>query len=108
METPHEDHSSAGGRLKSAVKNFGLKVGSKVAKSGFVRRAFDKVSSYPLVLTVVVNRLDGELAINIPPPTTDTIWYVLSYTHCWSSLNACSEQLNPRLVFRNVLHENTH
>lgn len=73
MESPREDHSSAG-KLKSAVKNFGLKVGHKVVKSSIVRRALDKASSYPLVLTVVVKRLDGELAINIPPPTTDTIW----------------------------------
>ena len=43
--------------------------------SSLVRRAAEKVSSYPLVLTVVVRRLDGVLAIHIPPPPSDTIWY---------------------------------
>ncbi len=74
MDTSHEDQSSARVRIKSAVKRMGRRVGNRVAKTAFVRRAFDKVSNYPLVLTVVVKRLDGELAINIPPPTTDTIW----------------------------------
>eukprot|EP00731_Ephydatia_muelleri_P029086 Em0020g730a len=52
---------------------------SKVAKiaynnSSLVRKAAERVSSFPLVLTVVVRRLDGVLAINIPPPPSDTIW----------------------------------
>ncbi len=78
MGTPHEDHSSSSRKekLKSAVKKIGLSVGKKVAKTGIVRKAIEKASSYPLVLTVVVNRLDGVLAINIPPPTTDIVWWV--------------------------------
>ena len=47
----------------------------KVANNKYIRKAAEKVSSYPLVLTVEVKRLDGVLAINIPPPLTDTIWY---------------------------------
>ena len=45
-----------------------------------MQRAAQKVSSYPLVLTVVVKGLEGVLAVNIPPPPTDTIWYVRELT----------------------------
>ena len=50
------------------------RITKKVANTKFVQRAAQKVSSYPLVLTVVVKGLDGILAVNIPPPPTDTIW----------------------------------
>ncbi len=50
------------------------RVAKKVVNTKIVRRAAEKVSSYPLVLTVEVNRLDGVLAVNIPPPPTDTVW----------------------------------
>jgi len=55
--------------------NVVTKIGKRVANTKIVRRAAEKVSSYPLVLTVEVNRLDGILAVNVPPPPTDTIWY---------------------------------
>jgi hypothetical protein len=45
-----------------------------VANTKIVQKAAQKVSSYPLVLTVVVKGLEGVLAINRPPPPTDTIW----------------------------------
>ena len=50
------------------------KISKKVASTKIVQRAAQKVSSYPLVLTVVVKGLEGVLAVNIPPPPTDTIW----------------------------------
>ena len=50
------------------------KITKKVANAKIVQRAAQKVSSYPLVLTVEVKGLDGILAVNIPPPPTDTIW----------------------------------
>ena len=54
-----------------------------MAKSKFVRKAAEKVCSYPLVLTVEVKRLDGILAVNIPPPPADTIWLVFPLEALW-------------------------
>lgn len=45
------------------------------AKSRIVAKAAEKVSSYPLVLTVEVKRLDGLLVINMAPPPSDALWY---------------------------------
>ena len=44
------------------------------AKSRFVAKAAEKMSSYPLVLTVEVNKLDGLLVINMAPPPSDALW----------------------------------
>ncbi len=55
------------------------KITKRVANTKFVQRAAEKVSSYPLTLTVEVKQLDGILAVNIPPPPSDTIWYVTTY-----------------------------
>ncbi len=58
------------GKFKSMMYN----VAKRMANTKIVQRAKEKVSSYPLVLTVEVIKLDGVLAVNIPPPLTDTIW----------------------------------
>lgn len=60
----------AGKGFKSMVS----RMAKKVVNTRIMQRAAEKVSSYPLVLTVEVNRLDGVIAVNIPPPPTDTIW----------------------------------
>ena len=75
----HQDHlvHLPGGK-KEKLKSMVSKITKKVANTKIVQRAAQKVSSYPLVLTVEVRRLDGILAVNIPPPPTDTIWYVNS------------------------------
>ena len=62
---------------KGYIKSMVTRMAKKVASTRLVQRAAEKVSSYPLVLTVEMNRFDGVLAINIPPPPTDTIWYVV-------------------------------
>ena len=67
--------------------NVVTKIGKRVANTKIVRRAAEKVSSYPLVLTVEVNRLDGILAVNVPPPPTDTIWYVAC---SWMRMESCT------------------
>lgn len=59
---------------KGKIKSMMYSVAKKMAQTRIVQRAAEKVSSYPLVLTVEVMRLDGILAINIPPPSTDTVW----------------------------------
>lgn len=50
----------------------------KVANNRLVRRAaeraVEKASNVPLELTVEVRKLKGVVAINIPPPSSDTIW----------------------------------
>ena len=56
--------------------NVVTKIGKRVANTKIVRKAAEKAASYPIVLTVEVKRLDGILIVNIPPPQTDTIWYV--------------------------------
>lgn len=56
------------------VTNVAKNVAKKMATTKIVRRAVEKVSNYSLVLTVEVNRLDGILVVNIPPPPADTIW----------------------------------
>ena len=71
--------SSSGkeGRFKSMysfAKAGATKITKRVANTKFVRKAAEKVSSYPLTLTVDVRRLEGVLAVNVPPPPTDTIW----------------------------------
>ena len=62
--------------------NVVTKIGKRVANTKIYRRAAEKVSSYPLVLTVEVKRLDGILAVNVPPPPTDTIWCVVARVWC--------------------------
>ena len=61
--------------------NVVTKIGKRVVNTKIVRKVADKAASYPLVLTVEVKRLDGILVVNIPPPQTDTIWYVVWSMH---------------------------
>lgn len=71
--------------------NVVTKIGKRVANTKIVRRAAEKVSSYPLVLTVEVNRLDGILAVNVPPPPTDTIWCVAC---SWMCVDSCTSLIH--------------
>ncbi|KAM9784171.1 testis-expressed protein 2-like isoform 1-T1 [Syngnathus typhle] len=58
-----------------------LNVMDKLAKSKYfqnteyIRKKIDEVTNMPLMLTVEVLELSGTLAINIPPPPSDRIWY---------------------------------
>lgn len=47
----------------------------KLTDVGIVRRAMENVSETDLTLTVVVERLAGRLAINVPHPPSDKLWY---------------------------------
>jgi hypothetical protein len=47
----------------------------KLTDVKIVRRAMENVSDTDLALTVVVERLAGRLAINIPHPPSDKIWW---------------------------------
>ena len=74
LQEPHDPSAHLAGGRQGKIKSMVYKISKKVASAKIVQRAAQKVSSYPLVLTVVVKGLEGVLAVNIPPPPTDTIW----------------------------------
>ncbi|XP_072270163.1 testis-expressed protein 2 isoform X2 [Pyxicephalus adspersus] len=47
----------------------------KATETEFIKKKMEEVSNTPLLLTVEVQECRGTLAINIPPPPTDRIWY---------------------------------
>ncbi|KAL7989624.1 hypothetical protein Chor_012290 [Crotalus horridus] len=47
----------------------------KATETEFIKKKIEEVSNTPLLLTVEVQECKGMLAINIPPPPTDRIWY---------------------------------
>lgn len=47
----------------------------KATETEFIKKKMEEVSNTPLLLTVEVQQLRGTLAVNIPPPPTDRIWY---------------------------------
>ncbi|NXH09584.1 TEX2 protein, partial [Bucco capensis] len=47
----------------------------KATENEFIKKKIEEVSNTPLLLTVEVQELAGTLAINIPPPPTDRVWY---------------------------------
>ncbi|XP_033935120.1 testis-expressed protein 2-like [Pseudochaenichthys georgianus] len=47
----------------------------KATETEFIKKKMEEVSNTPLLLTVEVQELRGVLAVNIPPPPTDRIWY---------------------------------
>ncbi|NXB56757.1 TEX2 protein, partial [Struthidea cinerea] len=47
----------------------------KATENEFIKKKMEEVSNTPLLLTVEVQELAGTLAVNIPPPLTDRVWY---------------------------------
>ncbi|KAM8825551.1 testis-expressed protein 2-like [Synchiropus picturatus] len=47
----------------------------KATENEYIRKKMVEVSNMPLMLSVEVLELSGTLAVNIPPPPTDRIWY---------------------------------
>ncbi|NWY57132.1 TEX2 protein, partial [Chionis minor] len=47
----------------------------KATENEFIKKKIEEVSNMPLLLTVEVQELAGTLAVNIPPPPTDRVWY---------------------------------
>ncbi|XP_062840871.1 testis-expressed protein 2-like [Trichomycterus rosablanca] len=47
----------------------------KATENEYIKKKIAEVSNMPLLLTVEVLELSGSLAVNIPPPPTDRIWY---------------------------------
>ena len=44
----------------------------------YIKKAMEEVSNTRLMLTVELKSVVGVLAVNIPPPPTDRIWWVFS------------------------------
>ncbi|KAJ8363792.1 hypothetical protein SKAU_G00126230 [Synaphobranchus kaupii] len=47
----------------------------KATENEYIKKKIEEMSNTPLLLTVEVQELSGTLAVNIPPPPTDRIWY---------------------------------
>ncbi|KAM4698092.1 LOW QUALITY PROTEIN: testis-expressed protein 2 [Rhinophrynus dorsalis] len=47
----------------------------KATENEYIKRKIEEVSNTRLLLTVEVQELEGTVAVNIPPPPTDRIWY---------------------------------
>ncbi|NWX33063.1 TEX2 protein, partial [Notiomystis cincta] len=47
----------------------------RATENEFIKKKMEEVSNTPLLLTVEVQELAGALAVNIPPPPTDRVWY---------------------------------
>ncbi|XP_067440352.1 testis-expressed protein 2-like isoform X1 [Thunnus thynnus] len=69
-----------GGHKPSKIMRFVDKIAKskyfqKATETEFIKKKMEEVSNTPLLLTVEVQELQGTLAVNIPPPPTDRIWY---------------------------------
>lgn len=69
-----------GGHKSSKIMRFVDKITKskyfqKATETEFIKKKMEEVSNTPLLLTVEVQELQGTLAVNIPPPPTDRIWY---------------------------------
>ncbi|XP_069569946.1 testis-expressed protein 2-like isoform X2 [Brachyistius frenatus] len=69
-----------GGHKASKIMRFVDKITKskyfqKATETEFIKKKMEEVSNTPLLLTVEVQQLQGTLAVNIPPPPTDRIWY---------------------------------
>lgn len=70
----------AGGHKPSKIMRFVDKITKskyfqKATETEFIKKKMEEVSNTPLLLTVEVQELQGTLAVNVPPPPTDRIWY---------------------------------
>ncbi|XP_042340890.1 testis-expressed protein 2-like isoform X2 [Plectropomus leopardus] len=69
-----------GGHKPSKIMRFVDKITKskyfqKATETEFIKKKMEEVSNTPLLLTVELQELQGMLAVNIPPPPTDRIWY---------------------------------
>ncbi|KAM8823948.1 testis-expressed protein 2 isoform 1-T2 [Synchiropus picturatus] len=69
-----------GGHRPSKIMRFVDKIAKskyfqKATETEFIKKKMEEVSNTPILLTVEVQECRGTLAVNIPPPPTDRIWY---------------------------------
>ncbi|XP_066545722.1 testis-expressed protein 2 [Amia ocellicauda] len=77
---PGAESHLAGGSTGRKILRFVDKIAKskyfqKATENEYIKKKIEEVSNTPLLLTVEVQELSGTLAINIPPPPTDRIWY---------------------------------
>ncbi|XP_057699703.1 testis-expressed protein 2-like isoform X1 [Corythoichthys intestinalis] len=75
-----EGYTFVGGHKPNKIMRFVDKIAKskyfqKATETEFIKKKMEEVSNTPLLLTVEVQKLQGTLAVNIPPPPTDRIWY---------------------------------
>ena len=84
--TRHTGGSTGRKFLRFVDKIAKSKYFQKATENEYIRKKIAEVSNMPLLLSVEVLELSGTLAINIPPPPTDRIWYCYFTptlrTHC--------------------------
>ena len=64
------------GRNEKILNNIVSRLQKMAAKSKLVAKAAEKVSSYPMILSVEIKSLSGFLVVNMAPPPSDALWYV--------------------------------
>ncbi|XP_061088032.1 testis-expressed protein 2 [Conger conger] len=72
--------SHGGGSTSRKILRFVDKIAKskyfqKATENEYIKKKIEEMSNTPLLLTVEVQELSGTLAVNIPPPPTDRIWY---------------------------------
>ncbi|XP_066518702.1 testis-expressed protein 2 isoform X1 [Hoplias malabaricus] len=77
---PGAENGVAGGSTSRRILRFVDKIAKskyfqKATENEYIKKKIEEMSNMPLLLTVEVQELIGILAINIPPPPTDRIWY---------------------------------
>ncbi|KAL8565093.1 hypothetical protein ACOMHN_005296 [Nucella lapillus] len=75
--TPEEKESGGGSKklLKYLNKLTSSKYFQQATEYKYIKRAMENVSNTPLQLQVTVRNLVGKMAVNIPPPPSDRLWY---------------------------------
>lgn len=84
--SPHFSHVS-GNSTSRKILRFVDKIAKskyfqKATENEFIKKKIEEVSNTPLLLTVEVQELAGTLAVNVPPPPTDRVWYQLFFLPC--------------------------
>lgn len=77
---PAAESGAAGGSTGRRILRFVDKIAKskyfqKATENEYIKKKIEEMSNMPLLLTVEVQELSGLLAVNIPPPPTDRIWY---------------------------------
>ncbi|KTG30382.1 hypothetical protein cypCar_00009150 [Cyprinus carpio] len=77
---PGVEGAAAGGSTSRRILRFVDKIAKskyfqKATENEYIKKKIEEMSNTPLLLAVEVQELSGTLAINIPPPPTDRIWY---------------------------------
>uniref|UniRef100_A0A8C2FSK0 Testis expressed 2, like n=1 Tax=Cyprinus carpio TaxID=7962 RepID=A0A8C2FSK0_CYPCA len=79
-EVSSADTQGTGGSTSRRILRFVDKIAKskyfqKATENEYIKKKIEEMSNTPLLLAVEVQELSGTLAINIPPPPTDRIWY---------------------------------